>query len=272
MFWGDKVEITEKNTMKPHNHEMWELVVCLSDTGRHIVGSKTYGFKTGRTFLLPSGVPHQAIGEVSAPGIMLYLCFDMRTDLQNLPSAVTTLLRDAKKRGLHASKAGMEATENVALATSIEQELNEKKLLSQTMIGTLLSHLLANHFRSFGMDDTEKEGASARIAVLLDRIGSDIKQSISLNTAAKSTGMSRSLFTREFRRNTGTSFVEYVNSIRIGHAIDLLTTTRKTISEVASECGYENLGYFHRMFKRHTNSTPLKLRRLAIETGHPPLK
>ena len=104
MFWGDKVEITEKNTMKPHEHEMWELVVCLSDTGRHIVGSKTYGFKIGRTFLLPSGIPHQAIGEASAPGVILYLCFDMRTDLQNLPSALTTLLRDAKKRGRHASK------------------------------------------------------------------------------------------------------------------------------------------------------------------------
>ena len=140
------------------------------------------------------------------------------------------------------------------------------------MIGTLLSHLLTNHFRSFGMDDSEERRASARIALLLDQAKNDLKKVISLDAAAKSTGMSRSLFTREFRRNTGSSFVEYVNAIRIGHAIELLTTTHKTVLEVAIECGYENLGYFHRMFKRHTNSTPLKLRRFAIETGHPPLK
>ncbi|MCK5844680.1 MAG: hypothetical protein KAG97_08245, partial [Victivallales bacterium] len=86
MFWGGKVELTEKSTISPHNHEMWEIVVCLSDTGRHIVGSKSYGFKIGRTFLLPSGVSHQARGASDAPGIILYLCFDMRTDLRNLPS------------------------------------------------------------------------------------------------------------------------------------------------------------------------------------------
>ena len=45
-------------------------------------------------------------------------------------------------------------------------------------------------------------------------------------------------------------------SVRLANACDLLLATRKSISEVASEVGYDNFSHFNVLFRKHMGCTP----------------
>ncbi len=79
--------------------------------------------------------------------------------------------------------------------------------------------------------------------------------------------MSRSLFTREFRRHTGMSFVEHCNTRRVEKAALLLSTTVLNITEVAFGSGFSNLSHFHRQFNANYGLTPRAFRRKMTEEG-----
>lgn len=51
--------------------------------------------------------------------------------------------------------------------------------------------------------------------------------------------------------------MEYLNTVRISHAKELLTYSSKTVAEIASETGFSDSSYFYVVFK----STRTSLRR-----------
>lgn len=58
-----------------------------------------------------------------------------------------------------------------------------------------------------------------------------------------------------FLKNTGVKFTEYLNKLRITHAISIINQTAP-ISEVATKCGYSDPLYFSKVFKRITGKSP----------------
>jgi AraC family cel operon transcriptional repressor len=71
---------------------------------------------------------------------------------------------------------------------------------------------------------------------------------------------------RSFKRYLGETPSNSVNGLRVRYARQLLETTDLTITEVAFECGFDNLSYFHRLFKNSVGVTPLVHRSLAGRT------
>ncbi len=64
----------------------------------------------------------------------------------------------------------------------------------------------------------------------------------------------------KFRQETGTTFSEYLNDIRISHAKKMLEETNLPVSTIAEECGIPDNNYFARIFKQHVGMTPTKFR------------
>lgn len=69
-------------------------------------------------------------------------------------------------------------------------------------------------------------------------------------------GRSQAHVCRQSRRYLGLSPTQYVNRIRIQHAAMLLAGTERDIATIALDCGFENLSYFHRLFRQQYGSTP----------------
>ncbi|WP_316931223.1 helix-turn-helix transcriptional regulator [Chryseobacterium sp. P1-3] len=63
------------------------------------------------------------------------------------------------------------------------------------------------------------------------------------------------LFVIFFKKATQITFTEFVNRYRINKAC-LLMAQDKTISECSYSCGFNNVTYFNRMFKKYTGKTP----------------
>lgn len=86
---------------------------------------------------------------------------------------------------------------------------------------------------------------------------------LTVEAVARQTGMSDANLRRLFLQCYGCSPKEYINSLRLYKARELLTTGM-SVSEVAFECGFSDPSYFIRFFKKQTGTTP---RRVSLSKG-----
>ena len=82
------------------------------------------------------------------------------------------------------------------------------------------------------------------------------KEDLSAEALAARMGVSYSYFSRSFGRVVGKSFKEYLNLTRVNYAEQLLLTTGKSVTEIAAECGYNNVSYFISVYRRMKGTTP----------------
>lgn len=90
-------------------------------------------------------------------------------------------------------------------------------------------------------------------AYLLER---NYLESIPVAKLAEASNISISLFRTLFNKQYGMSPIQYRNRLRIQRAATILAEGSCTVSEAAYACGFENIGYFCRYYKRITGETP----------------
>ena len=88
------------------------------------------------------------------------------------------------------------------------------------------------------------------------------KERLTLQMVASRVYMNAQYFSRVFKRETGVTFTEYVNTLKIQYACKLLETTNYPAYRISSECGFTDPSYFNRVFFAHMNMTPKKYKKL----------
>ena len=81
-------------------------------------------------------------------------------------------------------------------------------------------------------------------------------EEISLNTVANVANVSSNHFSALFSQNMGQTFIEYLTSLRMNKAKELLRCTGMRSSEIAGEIGYKDAHYFSYLFKKTQGMTP----------------
>jgi AraC-like DNA-binding protein len=79
---------------------------------------------------------------------------------------------------------------------------------------------------------------------------------LKLPQVAREAGMSISSFERNFKKEMRMTFTDYVNSLRITQAAEMLMKDDLSMSDIAFACGYNNQFHFTRMFKRMMRTSP----------------
>ncbi len=110
--------------------------------------------------------------------------------------------------------------------------------------------------------DVENKSKKYRALVrVTNYIDEHYTEGISLDEVAGQTGISRYYVSHLFKELMNTTFVGYVNELRLNRAAMLLVTTDKPIIEIASVSGFNNLSNFNRAFKMHFGKTPSAYRK-----------
>ena len=91
-------------------------------------------------------------------------------------------------------------------------------------------------------------------------------EELSLTRVADFVNISPNYLSEEFKRVTGSKFVDYVARARIEKACKLLSNSNLRISEIAFEVGFQSLSQFNRVFKKLSGKSPTEYR--AAEAGH----
>ena len=81
-------------------------------------------------------------------------------------------------------------------------------------------------------------------------------------TMIERSSLAPTTFARRFRRATGYAPMDYVHTVRIEEAKQILETTDASVERIGEEVGYEDPASFRRLFKRKSGLTPAEYRRL----------
>lgn len=84
---------------------------------------------------------------------------------------------------------------------------------------------------------------------------------MTLEALAEEVSISKSSAMKLFRQYLRTSPIDYLIGYRLKQAAKLLTTTRGSVSAIAEQTGFENVGYFCRKFKAVFHQPPSQYRR-----------
>lgn len=97
---------------------------------------------------------------------------------------------------------------------------------------------------------------SDKIKKIYEYVQENFHEKITLTEASELVNMSQVSFNRFMKKRTGKTFVDYVNDVRIGHAAIRLIEKDVSISEIAFNCGFNNIANFNRVFKKSKKCTP----------------
>lgn len=98
--------------------------------------------------------------------------------------------------------------------------------------------------------------AQARLKQMTQFIEKHYAEELSLERIARAASVSKSEALRCFRDGVRLSPVRYLNRYRLRQAQRLLLATSRPVTEIAVSVGFDNVGYFDRLFKREYGVTP----------------
>jgi len=114
--------------------------------------------------------------------------------------------------------------------------------------------------------------AWGRLSQAVERMHARYAEAPDFDALAKTAGLSRSQFDRQFRRLFGCSPREHLVYVRIDAASRLLETTTKKATDIALETGFFDHSHFSRTFRRLVGCSPLAYRRRNEPTDSPALR
>lgn len=110
------------------------------------------------------------------------------------------------------------------------------------------------------VEDEEKYSDVLKTA--LDYIQNNISVALTVGDIATACGYSETYMMKLFKRMTGNTCVEYINSYRLKECAERLLNTNEKVLDIAYAFGFNNISYFNLQFKRAYGMTPKEYRAL----------
>lgn len=90
----------------------------------------------------------------------------------------------------------------------------------------------------------------------IEYIKHNLDQKLTISQVSSKVGMSKSRFALEFKQETGITFSEYVNVIKVDKAKEMIRQKQYSFVEIAMKLGFFDQSYFTKIFKKYTGTTP----------------
>ena len=147
----------------------------------------------------------------------------------------------------------------------LEAECNGDQPDRDTMVRNILERITLYAVKVLGIDTPP-----GNVPAEMIYIENNFRQPITLGEAAGIAGYSEDYFGRLFKQQYGCTFQEYLLGRRLQWAYGLLRSSRRSITEIAYEAGFNSHAYFCRRFKKRYGITPLQARKEADSTPMQP--
>ncbi len=225
--------------MGKHSHDYHEIVVVMWSKEKVSIEKKLMEASEGDVLVFRPGVAHEEWSGGHTPLETIFFSFSSG----GLPAEIPSKLTDSKGR----------------LRLIATWMLSESRILhpseSSTLMNSYLDAFLAEMIRIVRHSD------SPLVENIRSMIIREPAKEHSLDSLAKSAGLSKFHFLRKYRQLAGVSPADDVRRIRLSFAKDLLISTDKPLKSIAEESGLSNETTLCRLFQRYYKKSPGKFRK-----------
>ncbi len=248
-------------------HPDIEILYVIKGSGTRFVGDSIERFGPGEIVIIGENVPHlwysdekYIQGNNNLTTEVIFILFKKAVFGElfwNMPESKSIQkLIQLFQRGIRLT--GNTATEVSRMMLSICKVTGFKRIILLLSILEMIAEnkefrILANPVFNNIINQTDSE----RLNKVYEYVISNHDRKISLKEASSIANLSVPAFCRYFKKRTNKTFVQFLNEIRISFACRLLLEENLPVSKTGYVCGYDNVSFFIKQFKKITGFTPL---------------
>lgn len=171
--------------------------------------------------------------------------------------AKDALLSSFKRKIVTPDKHAMKRTRQIA--KRLEEIFISKESLPEIFV--LLNEMLIIINNSSNTPKQESHRINSTLGSILTFITISFPEIQSVKELSERFFISEAYLCRLFKEGMGVTVTEYINTVRINEACDRLKNSSHTMTEIASDIGYNSYTYFCKMFRKHVGVSPYEYRK-----------
>ncbi len=258
-----------------HYHKEYELHLITASSGKVFVGDYIGNFYPDNLILTGPNLPHNWISQVEE-GTQI----DGRDRVVNFTDELIATAQGAFPEMhsftplLERAQYGIEfyGKNTVSEAKQLIYRIAESQGVTRLSLFFILLELLADtgEYHLLSSNDyllVTGEKNIQRLNLAVNYIFDHYMRNVTLEEVADHVSMKPTYFSKFFRQATGRRFIEFVTSLRISKACELLSRSDTAITDICFEAGFNNISNFNRRFFASKGMTPSDYRREAYERG-----
>lgn len=229
-------------------HEDLEIQLCECGEGSVLLNGEKYKFSQGDIAVVNSNVIHYT----STEGSITYTCLIISSDF-------------CRSMGIDCENIEFSPHFKNNKITSFFSELKSEYSKQNTLCRTarlieillkILIEISQNHSKIKSLPLSDKK-AFKSVKATIKYVRQNFQKKITLDEISKEVFTDKYALCRNFKRLTGQTIMEFTNNYRCQMAMDYITNGY-TIAEAATLCGFENLSFFTKTFKKYMGVLPSK--------------
>jgi xylan 1,4-beta-xylosidase len=249
-----------------HAHNEIELIYVINGTLNVKVHNDLYKMENADFILINSNELHAIHSKNETLYVSIKFNYNQINELLGLGNLVFscnsvshTHTSDIRLRDIIEELLAIYIKENNALHVEVLGKTFE-------LILALSKHYLKYSSKLGGIRPKSIDKLDERLSEIIVFIQRNFKENISLNEVAEAHFISVPYLSKFFKNQTGKTFSQYLNEIRLSYAVSELLNSDKTITRIALDNGFPNLVAFNRVFLDHYQVKPADYRKENIST------
>ena len=246
--------------MATHWHSSIEIIKVVSGKLKVTLDERTFDCESNDVLFVNCEVLHGAI-----PQDCVYYCLVFNPAFLKTGNNACNLFLDALLSRERFCLERIEDKDSRAIVDTLMQTMDERKdgFAFKTIGLTALLFAMMQEKGLFSKEahtgkDTQKIHKLKRV---LKYVRENFALDITLDDMARQADLSTKYFCEFFKTMTGTTPVKYLLAYRIERAAHRLLASDESITQIAYDCGFNNLSYFIKTFKELKNITPTAYRK-----------
>lgn len=248
--------ITKKSKhVSPHLHDALEIVYVLQGTVELGIGQEMFHMEKGSlSIVFPNTIHHfqvfsKGINQACYIQIPLGLCGVFADQLRKWVPKYPIIHRELFDE------------EMMFIMKRLSNTKSEEHTIAQAYIQVLLAKCLPN-FEKVEKTFFEHDDLVYRTVMYMS---SNYMNVVSLERMAKDLCVSKCMLSRVFSKTFHCNFNQYLNDVRLCNAVNCLECTKKSITEICYESGFESQRTFNRVFRERYHMTPSQYRKNTLD-------
>lgn len=233
-----------------HWHDFFEFELIVAGELEHICNGRTYTITAGSAYLMSSQNFHELTALTDSH------IYSLHFDKKMLPPEVIPLL------GYHDLHFQFDETETRQLEArflELIKETDQKLPLYTLSSHSIITEIIITLIRK--TTNNELSTTPLPIQQAVSYINEHFKEQLTLSEMAHDLSFSPNYLGMLFKKQMNCTFHEYLNTLRLKHACNLLSSSDLSVKEISFASGYSSVEYFMYAFKKKMVMTPNEYRK-----------